>query len=314
MTRLLLILIVLAIYLPAHAFDVTFKKNATINGSLVRLGDVATVSGVSDIEKSLLTTPVANSPAPGEKAYLRSVNIKKYLYSSQNLPEDIQWKGSSSVAVTRDGITINATQMLQFISDYLRSQEASLPFADMRFIPISHPLPFTLPTGELTCDVIPSNPGILSSSRFSLIFKVDDRVVKNMSIRGKIEALANIIATSIPVKKGTILGPQHIKETVMDISELKDPGFSPDQFLGKKLRRNLRAGSPIKLSMVETLPVIHRGEKVKIVVKSGAMLLTATGLAHSDGKINDLIRVQNINSNKVVFGKVTGPGIVEVYL
>ncbi len=44
------------------------------------------------------------------------------------------------------------------------------------------------------------------------------------------------------------------------------------------------------------------------------MLLTATGLAHSDGKIDDLIRVQNLNSNKVVFGRVAGPGIVEVIL
>ena len=186
--------------------------------------------------------------------------------------------------------------------------------AVIRFIPASHPLPFTLPKGKLSCDVIPSNPGILSSSRFSLIFRVDDKVVKNMSIRGKIEARANIITTAIPVKKGTILAPRHLKETVMDISEIKDPGFSADEFLGKKIKRSLRAGSPVNVSMVESLPVIHRGEKVKIVIQSGAMLLTATGLAHSDGKKNDLIRVQNINSNKVIFARVAAPGIVEVIL
>lgn len=314
MIRLLIILTFLATSLPAQAFDVTFKKTATVDDKLVTLGDVATISGLSEIEQSLLTIPVANSPAPGEKAFLRSVNIKKYLSSSQTLPEDINWNGSSSVAVTRSGTTINAQQMLRYISDYFRSQEDSLPLAVIRFIPSSHPLPFTLPKGELSCDVIPSNPGILSSSRFSLIFRVNDRVVKNMSIRGRVEARANIITTAIPVKKGTILTPRHIKETVMDISELKDPGFSVDEFLGKKIKRSLRAGSPIKVSMVESLPVIHRGEKVKIVIQSGSMLLTATGLAHSDGKINELIRVQNLNSSKVVFGRVTAPGIVEVIL
>lgn len=128
------------------------------------------------------------------------------------------------------------------------------------------------------------------------------------------EARANVIAAAIPLKKGTILRARHLKETVMDISELKDPGFSVDEFLGKKIKRSLRAGSPVKISMVESLPVIHRGEKVKIVIESGSMLLTATGLAHSDGKLNDFIRVQNINSNKVVFGRVTGPGVVEVIL
>lgn len=314
MLRLLIILMILLLPQHLYAFEVTFKKNVNVDNATVTLGDVATIDTIDETAKALLTIPVANSPAPGDKAYLRSVNIKKYLLSSQTLPEDISWNGSSIVEVDRNGISIDSKRILDLVADYLRSQKDSLPLAVIRFIPTSHPLPFTLPTGQLTCDVIPSNPGILSSSRFSLIFKVDDRVVKNMSIRGKIEARANIVTTAIPVKKGTILSARHIQETVMDITDIKDPGFSVDEFLGKKLKRSLRAGSPVKVSMVESLPVIYRGEKVKIVIQAGAMLLTATGLAHSDGKINDLIRVQNLNSSKIVFGRVTGPGVVEVLL
>ncbi|MFT5698012.1 MAG: flagella basal body P-ring formation protein FlgA [Desulforhopalus sp.] len=314
MVRLLLIIIILLLGQPVLAFDITFKKNAAVDGKLVTLGDVASIDTISEMGKALLTIPVANSPAPGEKSYLRSVSIKKYLSSDQTLPEDIEWNGASSIAVTRSGITVDSKRMLEYISNFLRSQKDSLPLAVIRFIPTSHPLPFTLPTGELSCDIIPSNPGILSSSRFSLIFRIDDKVVKNISIRGKIEARANIVTAAIPIKKGTILTSHHLNEAVMDISDLQDPGFSVDEFLGKKIIRSLRAGSPVKVSMVESLPVIHRGEKVKIVIQSGAMRLTATGLAHSDGKINDLIRVQNINSNKVLYGRVAAPGIVEVIL
>lgn len=314
MYRLLLILTLLAPSLPAYAFDVTFKKFVDVDDALVTLGDVATTDTASETAKALLTIPVANAPAPGEKAYLRSVNIKKYLSSSQSLPENIEWKGSSSVAVSRNGISIDSKRMLEFIADYLQSQKGSLPPAEIRFIPQSHPLPFTLPTGELSCEVIPSNPGILSSSRFSLIFRVDGKVEENMSIRGKIEAHATIIATAVPVRKDTILAPRHLKETEMDISELKEPSFLVEEFLGKKLKRSLRAGSPLNVSMVESLPVVHKGERVKIVIQSGALLLTATGLAHSDGKINEPIRVQNLRSNKVLFGRVAAPGIVEVIL
>ena len=314
MYRLLLILTLLALSWPAHAFDVSFKKDATVDDTLVTLGDVATVDSDSETAKALLTIPVANSPAPGEKAYLRSVNIQKYLSSSQSLPDNIVWKGFSSVAVSRSGITIDAKQMLEFIADYLKSQQASLPPAKIRFIPQSQPLPFTLPKGELSCDVIPSNPGILSSSMFSLIFRVDGKVEENMSIRGRIEAQATVIATAVPIRKDTILAPQHLKETEMDISELKEPGFLVEDFLGKKLKRSLRAGSPLSAAMVESLPVVYKGERVKIVIQSGALLLTATGLAHSDGKINEPIRVQNLRSNKVLFARVAAPGIVEVIL
>lgn len=314
MIRLLIILTVLLLSQPLYAFNVTFKKVTSVDNAIVKLGDVATVDTLDEIGKALLTIPVANSPAPGDVAYLRSHKIKKYLISSQTLPDDIEWIGSSTVEVKRNGITIDSKKMLAFVADYLHSQQDSLPIAIIRFVPTSHPLPFTLPMGQLTCDVIPSNPGILSSSRFSLIFRVDDRVVKNMSIKGKIEARANIVTTAIPVKKGTILSDRHLQQTVMDISEIKDPGFSIEEFIGKKIKRSLRAGSPINVSNVESLPVIFKGQRVKIVIQSGPMFLTATGLAHTDGKINDLIRVQNINSSKVVFGRVTGPGVVEVLL
>lgn len=314
MTRLILIVTVLFLTQPLYAFDVVFKKKATVAGALVTLGDVATIDTIDQTGIALLTVPVANSPAPGEKTFFRSMNIKKYLGTSQNLPEDIDWRGAATIEVNRSGTRINAQRMLEYISEYLKIQSASLPDAEVRFIPTSHPMPFTLPSGNLSCDVIPSHPGILSSSRFSLIFKVDDRVVKNISIRGKLEARATVITAAKPIKRGTILYPEHIRETVLDISNLKDPGFSADDFLGKIIKRTLKTGTPIGLSMVESLPVVYRGEKVKIVIQSGPMLLTATGLAHSDGKLNDLIRVQNLNSSKVVFGRVTGPGVVEVLL
>lgn len=316
MIRFLAILSVLILghLQTAQAFDVTFKKMAEVDDALVKLGDVATIDTVSEMARALLTIPVANAPEPGEKVYLRTVNIKKYLSSSQSLPGDIEWNGSPSVEVKRKGIFIDSTKLLDIIAEYIRSQKDNLPLAIIHFVPSSLPLPFTLPTGDLSYEVIPSNPGILSSSRFSIIFRVDDKVVKNMSVRGKVEARANIMTAAIPLRKGMILGAHHLQETVMDISEMKDPGFSPDEFIGKKITRSMRAGAPLSLSMVESLPVVHRGEKVKIVIQSGAMLLTATGLAHSDGKIDELIRVQNINSNKVIFGRVAAPGIVEVIL
>ena len=100
----------------------------------------------------------------------------------------------------------------------------------------------------------------------------------------------------------------------MDISSVDNPGQDLENFLGKKLQRSLRAGTPILLSMVESLPVVQRGERVKIVINSGPLHLTATGLAHSDGALDQVIRVQNINSNKIIYCRVAAPGLVEVIL
>jgi flagella basal body P-ring formation protein FlgA len=100
----------------------------------------------------------------------------------------------------------------------------------------------------------------------------------------------------------------------MDISDIASPELDPQNLLGMQLTRAIAAGAPITGANVETLPVVRRGQKVKMFIESGTLHLTATGLAHSDGKLDQMIKIQNINSNKTVHGRVTGPGIVEVLL
>ncbi len=285
-----------------------------MDDSVIRLGDIAGFDEETEMTRALATLTVGQAPAPGEKSSLHSLSIKEYLVSSQSLSRDIHWQGSPTVTVFRRGIDIGPERILAIIADYIKKNQNNLPEAEIRFIPDSLPLPFTVPTGDLTYEVIPSNPEILGSSRFSIIFRVDDKVVKNMSVRGEIEALAQVIVSAGSLQRGTILRPEQLTTTIMDISSIDNPGFNPEDFVGKKLTRSLRAGSPVSLSMVEALPIVQRGEKVKIFINSGPMHLTATGLAYSNGVKGQMIRVQNINSNKMIYCRVAAPGLVEVIL
>ncbi|MGB3212404.1 MAG: flagellar basal body P-ring formation chaperone FlgA [Desulforhopalus sp.] len=298
----------------ADALQITFKASGEVDASVVRLGDIATFDEETEMTRALATLTVGQSPAPGQKSSLSSLSIKDYLASSQSLPAHIRWTGSPTVKVFRRGITVGSEWIQKIIAAYINSNKNNLPEAEIRFVPSGLPLPFTIPTGDMTHEVIPSNPAILGSSRFSIIFRVNGNVAKNMSVRGKIEALAHVVVSAEPLKKGNVLLPQQLSTSMMDISSLRSPGLNLEDFVGKKLKRSLRAGSPVLLSMVEALPVVERGERVKIIINSGPLHLTATGLAHSDGAMNQMIRVQNINSNKIIHCRVTGPGLVEVML
>ncbi len=298
----------------ASGLEITFKANGAADDSVIRLGDIAIFDQETEMARALATLPVGQAPSPGEKSLLRSMDIKEYIVSSQSLAADIRWTGPPTITVLRSGIAIGPDKIQKIIAAYITQNQNNLPEAEIRFVPDSLPLPFFLPTGDLSYEVTPSNPGILGSSRFSIIFRIDNTVVKNMSVRGEIEALAQVVVCSGPLKRGEILRPQHLKTALMDISSLANPGFAIDEFVGKKLQRTLRAGSPVLLSMIESLPMVRRGEKVKIVVNAGPLHLTATGLASSDGVLDEMIRVRNINSNKMVYCRVTAPGLVEVML
>lgn len=298
----------------ADAVDITFRDSATVTAHEIRLGDIARFSEESAMVQAMRTLVVGQSPAAGTSAFLRSVSIRDYLLGSQRLPADIYWQGASVITVKRQGVEIVSSDIMRRINDFIENEQDQLPEARYLFTPRAQVLPFVVPTGDLTCDVIPSNPAILGSTRFSLIFRVDGKVVKNMSVRGKLEALQNAVVSAKPIKRGTIIKREHLKHAIVDISELSSPGANADQLIGKKLKRTVRAGTVLSLANVEALPIVHRGERVKIIISTGPMLLTATGLAHNDGRKDQVIKVQNVRSRKILFCKVTAPGMVEVLL
>ncbi len=296
------------------ALEITFAKSATVENSIITLGDIARFSEASELAKALSTQIVGQSPPPGETTFLRSIGIKRYLISTQSLPGNISWQGSPTVSLKRAGITIGPDKILHIIKKYIEDNKGNLPKADISFVPATLPIPFILPVGKLTYEVIPSHPAILGSSRFSLIFRINDRVVKNMSVRGSVKAIANVVIASQSMSRGSVLHRKNLKITKVDISSMPSSCRDLSELTGKKLKRHIKAGTPILPSMVEATPVVHSGERVKIIISSGSMILTATGLAYSDGQVNQMIRVQNLRSRKIVYCRVAAPGLVEVLL
>ena len=313
--KLLLILgFFLASVLPCTALQITFKQNAQVARPTTTLGDIAAFDEQSELSLALATQKISQSPPPGESVILKSGSIKHSLISTLDLPGSIVWNGSPTVTLKRNGIQIGTTRIQNIIAEFLALNSANLPDAEIRFIPSALPLPFILPAGKLSYEVIPSNPGIIESSRFSIIFRVNNKVAKNMSVKGRIEALAPVVVVARKLKKGAILSPDNLTLAVKDLREVRNPGFDITKFTGKRLTRHLRAGTPITPTMISSPPVIKKGQRVKILISSGTMQLSATGIARNNGQRNQMIRVQNINSNKIIHCRVKAPGLVEVLL
>lgn len=312
--RLFIIIAVLLLNSPAHGLIVEFQETAIVRGVSVKLGDIATFDTRTELSRALASQVVAQSPPPGETTIVSANAVIQTLAPDLAPGTDIIWQGQANIKVTRASIRITPDRINQIIDDYLREHSQALPEAEIRFIPNNLPLPFLVPQGELSWDVVPANPNIIGSKRFSIIFRVDGRVRKNMSLKGKLEILAPVAVATTTLKKGTRIQSSHLSMAVQDISNLRSPCLDGSQVIGKVLKRSLKAGSPLTLDNVVFPPLIRKGQLVRIVVNHNGMQLTATGLAKGDGKLHDTIRVQNISSKKTVYCRVAAPGIVEVTL
>jgi flagella basal body P-ring formation protein FlgA len=112
-------------------------------------------------------------------------------------------------------------------------------------------------------------------------------------------------------------------DVVLETRELPQRGaaLSLEQVTGKSLRRSVAAGeilterdliAPVK----ENDPVLIKPrDAVRLTARKGNLLFSMPGAeALQSGRMGEMVRVRNTASGKIVLGRVTGPGEVEVPL
>lgn len=229
-----------------------------------------------------------------------------------NLP--LVQTGQTATRNSPQSSVIKPEQVRQYLENYLEQQGSRFPQAQLRFRKLRLPKAFTVPEGRLSCQITPSDPGLLASSRFNMIFRVNGKAVENIAISATLEALAPVAIASGDLRRGTLLKAEHIRLEQRDLCRLRDPSFEIEELLGQRLKRSLRKGAVLERSAVNFPPVIKRGEIVTITARKGSLLITAKGMAQQNGDAGDLIRVRNINSLKDLLCRVTGPVAVSVEL
>jgi flagellar basal body P-ring formation protein FlgA len=83
---------------------------------------------------------------------------------------------------------------------------------------------------------------------------------------------------------------------------------------GRRLRRALAAGTPLTIDVLDRDVLVQRGQSVTLIASNAGMEIRAQGRALSEGSERDRVRVQNVNSLKVVEGIVENAGTVRVDL
>ncbi|WP_166364014.1 flagellar basal body P-ring formation chaperone FlgA [Pseudomonas akapageensis] len=132
-------------------------------------------------------------------------------------------------------------------------------------------------------------------------------------VPAQVHLFRNVVTTTRPLKRESVLGEQDIALRERDVG-LLNQGYltSMDQALGQKLVRATVIDQVLTPAHMEQAEVISKGDHVIITARSGTLSVRMPGEALSKGSISEQIRVRNLNSQRVVKARVTGPGQVEV--
>lgn len=80
---------------------------------------------------------------------------------------------------------------------------------------------------------------------------------------------------------------------------------------GWRAVRPLAPGTLLAAGTVERVPMVWRGQPVSIAAQAGSVWVGAPGIALEDGRLGDVVRVQNSLSGYVVQARVVGPDTVQ---
>jgi flagella basal body P-ring formation protein FlgA len=307
----------LIVSLPATVFglEIHFQAEAEVRGENVTLGEISRITPDSERARQLAALKLFKAPQPGRVATWRAADATKQISNSHNETlEDIEWGGADTIRIRRAAIHIGPEEIREILDSYLSRNKNYLPPATIRLKDIHLAQPFDLPTGILETEVIPADPSILSSHRFTVIFRVDSKVEKNIAIRAELEAIAPVAVAAANLQRGTVIHDSDISLVQLDIIPLRNPCLDPAELIGKRIKRSVRHGYPFDRLAVELPPIIRRGELVTIFVRKGPLLVTAKGIARHDAIQGAMVKVLNRNSKKEILCRADGPGLVQVEL
>ena len=98
------------------------------------------------------------------------------------------------------------------------------------------------------------------------------------------------------------------------------PGLSshylsdPAQLAGQRLRRPVAMGEALNADAVTTAPIVRRGQELTLLAHTSGMEVRVTVIAMSDGRPDERIHVQNLNSQRIVEATVRSAQLAEVPL
>lgn len=141
----------------------------------------------------------------------------------------------------------------------------------------------------------------------------NDRHAWKVFIPVTIRVYAQVVVSKHNLPRATIISAADLGTARKELSRLYDGYFSsPRELLGMKLKRPARAGGVFNPRMVSPRQLVKRGEPVTILAEHNGLVIRVMGEALMDGKLGQLVRVQNSRSGREIHAEVISLSTVRI--
>jgi flagellar basal body P-ring formation protein FlgA len=289
---------------------------AQVPGPQITLGDVAEIQGEpADTVARLRQVLLGQAPPAGVERLLSKSTLITQLKHQGLWTQEIQFQGALQIRVMRASQRLDPQHMeavvRQALSRRLPQTTQPTSIRDIRGLS-----PVFVPLGPVQYEVTaPGRTMVRGSTSFTLTIQVAGKVEKQLHGTATIAVMQEVVSLVRPVAQGEIITPDAVSRTQVQVTQpLRQVATQPEDVIGKHARRSLAGNAPLSTQDVTTVPVVHRGDIVNIVLESPLIKVSAPGEALEAGKPGDTIRVKNTSSNREVRAQVIDKQTVRIPL
>ena len=153
----------------------------------------------------------------------------------------------------------------------------------------------------------------IGSTWIKIYFFENDATFQTVTVNVQITKYQDVLVSKRPINRQELLLPDGFDLVRKEITTLSDPPVSSfEELKDMEASRQIPQGKMLTRSLMAKEELIKRGASVTIEYVSGSIKVTATGEAKQSGSRGDVIKVRNLNSNKIISAEVQDEQSVKV--
>ncbi len=293
----------LQIYLP---------REISIQESILKLGYVGIVKGTDSLVKKANHVDLGRFSMPGQEIVISKNTIMSRLASEGISADNVTFMGAEEIIVRRKQTIITGDDFIKLADNYLKNNLSDKSVAGWKPIRIVQEL--IIPDSGKEIKYSYKLDKVINGNQINVEIAVQaggEKIASRvLSFKLEYENRVPVAITGIP--SGTVITPENVKiekrtSTTPEPSGWKSP-------YGLFAKRAIQVNAVIHEGMIgaaELEVIVKRNQNVVIRVVRPGFTITAVGRTMQDGKVGDIIKVKNVDSQRIIIARVNEDGSVE---
>lgn len=213
----------------------------------------------------------------------------------------------------RPGQPLESTEMVRILENHLQRmiQNPNRKVAVREFRGYEQVI---VPRGNFSCQVIVPEKAIQGGNIAGMmVFFAIGQEIRKIRFSARVDIYADVIVARHFLKKHHEIQAGDIQIANKNTAVLpQDVITEENEVLGKRTTLSVNNQEVLRLSMLETPPLVNKGDRVILLIENDQFKITALGEVREVGRKGDRVKLVNLSSKKEVYGRVLDANTVQI--